>query len=156
MSSGSWCYLYSKEVDDLMKCSSIGLLEDMVDRLIESGYEDVAKDTRQLVEHIKSAKAKIETLFEQLRPIFKAVEWYDSADWSKDNLDKAVEDYRHRHIKEECCEWETILTPQYGIPFYYTSCGKIRLSHQTGYDIYCGFCGRKIKIVDDMKGGVSE
>ncbi len=95
MSGGSWNYLYSKEIDDLMQHSNIGTLEEMADYLNQNGYEDVAKDTRRLAEYIKSAKIRIETLFEMLSPVFKAVEWCDSGDWGKDRVDKAIEEYRN-------------------------------------------------------------
>lgn len=95
MSGGSWNYLYSKDIDDIMQGSDIELLEEMADYLNQNGYEDVAKDTRQLVEYIKSAKIRVETLFEMLSPVFKAVEWYCSVDWGKDSVDKAIEEYRN-------------------------------------------------------------
>ena len=51
MSGGSWDYLYSKEIDDLMQYSNIETLEEMADYLNRNGYEDAAKDTRRLVEY---------------------------------------------------------------------------------------------------------
>lgn len=95
MSGGSWSYLYSKEVDELVQYESIRLLEEMADYLNLSGYEDVAKDVRRLVEYIKSARIRIETLHEMLSPVFKAVEWYDSSDCGKDSVSRAIEDYRN-------------------------------------------------------------
>ncbi len=95
MSGGSWNYLYSKDIDDLMQGGDIELLEEMADYLNQNGYEDVAKDTRRLVEYIKSAKIRVETLFEMLSPVFKAVEWYCSADLGRDRVDKAIEEYRN-------------------------------------------------------------
>nr|DAU98883.1 MAG TPA: hypothetical protein [Bacteriophage sp.] len=95
MSGGSWSYLYSKEVDELVQYGSIRLLEEMADYLNSSGYEDVAKDVRRLVEYIKSARIRIETLHEMLSPVFKAVEWYDSSDCGKDSVIRAIEDYRN-------------------------------------------------------------
>lgn len=94
VSGGSWDYLYSKDVEQLMQYSNIEMLEDMADYLNQNGYEDVAKDTRRLVEYIKSAKIRIETLHEMLSPVFKAVEWYESGDSGKDNIVKAIEKYR--------------------------------------------------------------
>lgn len=101
MSGGSWDYLYSKDIDELMNGSSTELLQDMADRLNSAGFEDVAKDTQRLVEYIKSASIRIETLFEVLSPVFKAVEWYCSADWGKDRVDKAIEEYRNGKAKNE-------------------------------------------------------
>ena len=51
--------------------------------------------TRRLVEYIKSAKIRVETLFEMLSPVFKAIEWYCSGDWGKDRVCKVIEEYRN-------------------------------------------------------------
>lgn len=98
MSGGSWNYLYCKDVDELMNGSSTELLQDMVDRLNSAGFKDVAKDTQRLVEYIKSASIQIETLFEALSPVFKAVEWFDSGDWGKETLNNEVLKYRKSNI----------------------------------------------------------
>lgn len=98
MSGGSWNYLYCKEIDELMNGSSTELLQDMADRLNSAGFEDVAKDTQRLVEYIKSASIRIETLFETLSPVFKAVEWFDSGDWGKETLNNEVLKYRKSNI----------------------------------------------------------
>lgn len=98
MSGGSWNYLYCKDVDELMNGSSTELLQDMVDRLNSAGFKDVAKDTQRLVEYIKSARIRIETLFEALSPVFKAVEWFDSGDWGKETLNNEVLKYRKSNI----------------------------------------------------------
>lgn len=74
MSGGSWNYLFCKDIDELMNGSSTELLQDMVDRLNSAGFKDAAKDTQRLVEYIKSASIRIETLFETLSPVFKAVD----------------------------------------------------------------------------------
>lgn len=95
MSGGSWNYLYSNRVDELVQYESIGLLEEMADYLNSSGYKDVAKDVMRLVEYIKSARIRIETLHEMLSPVFKAVEWYHSSDCGKDSVSRAIEDYRN-------------------------------------------------------------
>ena len=66
MSGGSWNYLFCKDIDELMNGSSTELLQDMVDRLNSAGFKDVAKDTQRLVEYIKSASIRIETLLKHL------------------------------------------------------------------------------------------
>lgn len=78
-----------------MQYSNIETLEEMADYLNQNGYEDVAKDTRRLVEYIKSAKIRVGTLFEILGLVFKAVEWYCSGDWGKDRVGRAIEEYRN-------------------------------------------------------------
>ena len=98
MSGGSWDYLYSKHIDELMNGSSTELLQDMADRLNSAGFEDVAKDTQRLVEYIKSASIRIETLFETLSPVFKAVEWFDSGDWGEETLNNEILKYRNARL----------------------------------------------------------
>ena len=95
MSGGSWNYLFCKDIDELMNGSSTELLQDMVDRLNSAGFKDVAKDTQRLVEYIKSASIRIETLFETLSPVFKAVEWFDSGDWGEETLNNEILKYRN-------------------------------------------------------------
>lgn len=98
MSGGSWNYLCYKDIDELMNGSSTELLQDMVDRLNSAGFKDVAKDTQRLVEYIKSARIRIETLFEALSPVFKAVEWFDSGDWGKETLNNEILKYRNARL----------------------------------------------------------
>lgn len=98
MSGGSWNYLCYKDIDELMNGSSTELLQDMVDRLNSAGFEDVAQDTQGLVEYIKSARIRIETLFGTLSPVFKAVEWFDSGDWGEETLNNEVLKYRKSNL----------------------------------------------------------
>ena len=70
----------------------------MADRLNSAGFEDVAKDTQRLVEYIKSASIRIETLFETLSPVFKAVEWFDSGDWGEETLNNEILKYRNARL----------------------------------------------------------
>lgn len=98
MSGGSWNYLFCKDIDELMNGSSTELLQDMVDRLNSAGFKDVAKDTQRLVEYIKSASIRIETLFETLSPVFKAVEWFDSGDWGEETLNNEILKYMNARL----------------------------------------------------------
>ena len=98
MSGGSWNYLFCKDIDELMNGSSTELLQDMVDRLNSAGFKDVAKDTQRLVEYIKLASIRIETLFETLSPVFKAVEWFDSGDWGEETLNNEILKYRNARL----------------------------------------------------------
>ena len=94
MSGGSHNYLCYAEVQELLSGTRIADMEDMEQRLIQLGYVDVAKDVRRLIEYCKSAEIRIGVLFEQLDEVFRAVEWYDSADIGKDSLIKRLEEYR--------------------------------------------------------------
>ncbi len=93
MSGGSYDYLYCKETEELFgKATDI---DDMAATLIKMGHVDVAKDMIRLSEYIKSAHIRVDTLSEQLRPIMKAVEWYESCDIGPDGLQKAVDKYQN-------------------------------------------------------------
>lgn len=94
MSGGSFSYLcYKTDISEI--CEYSDELERMRESLIKYGYEDIARDTQRLIEYIKSAKIRIETLAEQLNNVFHAVEWYESADYSKDTMIKELEKYRN-------------------------------------------------------------
>lgn len=97
MSGGSFNYLCYKETEDLFNRTSD--LEDMRESLIKYGYEDIAKDTQRLIEYIKSAKCTIDTLKEILEPVFHAVEWYESADYSKETMIEILEKYRRKELE---------------------------------------------------------
>ena len=90
--------MFCKDIDELMNGSSTELLQDMVDRLNSAGFKDVAKDTQRLVEYIKSASIRIETLFETLSPVFKAIEWFDSGDWGEETLNNEILKYRNARL----------------------------------------------------------
>lgn len=97
MSGGSFNYLCYKGTEDLF--NQISDLEDMRESLIKYGYEDIAKDTQRLIEYIKSAKCTIDTLKEILEPVFHAVEWYESADYSKETMIEILEKYRRKELE---------------------------------------------------------
>lgn len=94
MSGGSFNYLCHKEsLSDLSE--TLYDLEDMRECLIKYGYDDIAKDTQRLIEYIKSAKVRVETLAEMLRDVFHAVEWYENADIGMDSMIRELEKYRN-------------------------------------------------------------
>ena len=99
MSGGSFNYLCYKDTEDLF--NHISDLEDMRESLIKYGYEDIAKDTQRLIEYIKSAKCVIGTLKDMLEPVFHAVEWYESADYSKDTMIEVLEKYRRKETGDD-------------------------------------------------------
>lgn len=93
MSGGSLNYLYCKdEVNELL--NAIPDMEYVEKYLIEEGYKDISMDVRRLIEYILIATNKIKCLSSQLSPVFKAVEWYESGDYSKETLIKVLDKYR--------------------------------------------------------------
>lgn len=97
MSGGAFDYLCYRETDELF--NHIADLESMKQSLICYGYEDIAKDTQRLIEYIKSAKVTVETLKDMLEPVFHAVEWYESGDYSKDRMVEELEKYRKKETE---------------------------------------------------------
>ena len=92
MSGGSLNYLCYKEAADLFGC--IDEIEQVEAELLRRGYKDIAKDVRRLIEYINSAENRIAVLNDQLHGVFKAVEWYRSADWGEGSLKEALDEYR--------------------------------------------------------------
>lgn len=94
MSGGCLNYLCYKEPEELYHC--ISDLEEAEDFLLKEGYLDVAKDVRRLIEYINSSKNRIEVLQENLKDVFKAVDWCMSGDYGKERVKDAVERYRKK------------------------------------------------------------
>lgn len=97
MSGGSLNYLYNKTTMGEI-AEYINDIEQVEAEMLKRGYKDIAMDTRRLIEYIRSAENRIECLAEKLSPVFKAVEWYYSADSDGKHIDEAVERYRKAKI----------------------------------------------------------
>lgn len=92
MSGGSHNYLCCSQMPDIISRTTD--MEEMEQILIEFGYTDIAKDVRRLIEYCRSVQIRVGVLFEQLEDVFHDVEWYCSADISKETLIKRLEAYR--------------------------------------------------------------
>lgn len=99
MGGGSFNYLCYRDTEALF--NRLSDLEDMRESLIQYGYEDIAKDTQRLIEYIKSAECVIGTLKDMLEPVFHAVEWYESADYSKETMIEILEKYRRKELESD-------------------------------------------------------
>ena len=92
MSGGSYNYLYCKDTAEMFERASD--IEDMAEALEKLNYLDVARDMRRLSEYIRTAYNRVDVLSEQLRPIMRAVEYYESCDISAESLERKIEEYR--------------------------------------------------------------
>ncbi len=92
MSGGSHNYLCYASFPEIMKRTS-DMLE-VEKELIKLGYTDIAKDVRRLIEYCYTAENAINVLCENLEDVFHDVEWYCSADISKQEVVKRLEQYR--------------------------------------------------------------
>ena len=92
MSGGSFEYLYTKNPEELM--DKANWIDEMAEILIKQKYLDVAQDMERLAEYIRSAYIRIDVLSKQLRPVMKAVEYYEDGDIGDERLKQIVEEYR--------------------------------------------------------------
>lgn len=100
MSGGSYNYLYCKEPAEMFE--NVLYIDDMAAALTKLNYLDVARDMTRLSEYIKTAYNRIEVLSEQLKPVMKAVEYYEDCDFSEENVKEAVEKYRNDEHFHKC------------------------------------------------------
>lgn len=101
MSGGHYNYLFTKEPAELLQYYNIKYIEEMADKLMQSGYEDVAEDMQRLAEYCKSANLRIGVLSEELSDVMQAIEWCASGDSGEDSIKNAVEEYRNRGVSSE-------------------------------------------------------
>lgn len=94
MSGGSYDYLYSKDLHDLLR-SGMTELDSMIDRLSGLGYaRDAAREAAELRLIIRQAETRVEAAMERLSGVFRAVEWWDSMDSREDGVVEALAKYR--------------------------------------------------------------
>ena len=92
MSGGSWDYLCYKDADEIFQYED--LLEKMVDRLSREGFEDVARETHELVCIMRQYRVRANTIINRLSPVWRAVEWNDSGDSGQERIIAAINEYR--------------------------------------------------------------
>lgn len=92
MSGGSYCYLCHK--DALSIASARRDLSDMRDRLKDLGYPDAAKETDSILRVLDLQTEVLQAKIDRLNAVWRAVEWYDSADSGLEVIAVAVAAYR--------------------------------------------------------------
>lgn len=92
MSGGSYNYLCYKESYDIHERKEE--LAQMRDRLIELGYTDAAGETESVLLMLRAFEVRLQTRIYRLKNVWRAVEWYDSADSGEDYVKDEVQKYR--------------------------------------------------------------
>ena len=92
MSGGSFEYLYTMEVDDLLNRND--LIVRMRDTLIEMGAEDVARETEEFRLFLRQIENRAKIYMDRLGPVWHAVEWKVSCDYGMDQVLQAIHKYR--------------------------------------------------------------
>ena len=94
MSGGSFNYLCQTwDLDGLL--TKMGDLEAMSRALARLGYaQDAARETEELLVILRQWQVQTEVRLERLTPVWKAMEWWRSSDWSEDDLREELAKYR--------------------------------------------------------------
>jgi hypothetical protein len=94
MSGGSYNYLcHTYDLAGLLDRHAD--LEEMSERLAGLGYaQDAARETEELLVQLRQWRNRAEVRMERLRDVWKAVEWWDSNDYSEDQVQDALKAYR--------------------------------------------------------------
>ena len=93
MSGGSYDYLCTKDGFEINYHRD--QLANMRDRLISLGYVDAAKETESCLLMLQAMEVRLQARIDRLSPVWKAIEWCDSGDWRKDDIEQAIEKYRN-------------------------------------------------------------
>lgn len=80
--------------DELYTWTGVRGLESMATYLIEQGYEDAAKETLELLYHIKQTLVRSEVIRKRLGDVWEAAASVDSGNNEKDQLEKQIKKYR--------------------------------------------------------------
>jgi hypothetical protein len=92
MSGGSYNYLCYTVEQDFLRYGVISELKRMADRLTGLGYApEAAERTKRLVQTLEFCLAEACQAKNELEDVWKAVEWWDSADWGEDDVKEAIE-----------------------------------------------------------------
>lgn len=95
MSGGSFDYLCHKEADDFVAWIPDSIRE-MVDALAAYDTPEAkaaSKHTARVVLQLEAWQRLMDEHLKMLRPIWKAVEWHHSSDYSKDAVHEALAAY---------------------------------------------------------------
>jgi hypothetical protein len=94
VSGGSYDYLcWADDLDRLLEKQHH--LEAMADRLAGLGYaDDAAQETTDLLLTLRQWRIRAQAHVKRSRGVWKAVEWWDSADWDEDAVREALAKYR--------------------------------------------------------------
>jgi len=92
MSGGSYNYLCHAEPDTILNKRED--LQSMAERLNELGSPvTAAVDTYSVLLLITQFEAQVKDMIDKLEPVWRAVEWCDSGDMGKDDMEKAILEY---------------------------------------------------------------
>lgn len=92
MSGGSYNYLCYKDGIEIFERKEE--LNSMRERLTKLGYLDAAKETESVLLIMDSFEVRLQARLDRMRDVWQAVEWCDSGDSGKEDVENAIEKYR--------------------------------------------------------------
>ena len=96
MSGGSFEYMFSKDIEDLVSPALQEDLERMADTLDGYGFLNASQETRTFiggVKHLHGLIASLEKDADRLRDVWQAVEWYTSGDIGNEELERRLRSF---------------------------------------------------------------
>ena len=93
MSGGSYNYLCFVDAGEILQRQQD--LQVMADDLAKLGYApDAAKETENLLLTVRQFDNRIQTMLDRMSPVWRAMEWWHSADSNEDDFKVALAKYR--------------------------------------------------------------
>lgn len=99
MSGGRYGDICCCEPEELLQGHRIRQLEEIAQSLVDLGHLGVAIDMQLLINSCKFARSDIALRFEQLENVMQAVEWFDSGDYTIEQVNAAVDEYSNQLVK---------------------------------------------------------
>jgi len=93
MSGGSYNYLCFADPSDLLQKHSQDLRE-MVEGLSAAGADDAARETETIIVILDHFRNRMQARVDRVSPVWKALEWWHSGDWSEKQFRETLAEYR--------------------------------------------------------------
>ena len=101
MSGGTYGNFWNCDWEDLLSYETLVSAREMAGKMTELGYYDAAKETLAFCSMIETSRMQAEQFSEELKKIWKAVEYAEDGDISAADRDKAYKEYlEHENEKK--------------------------------------------------------
>jgi hypothetical protein len=94
MSGGAFNYLCHREPDELLVHQQD--IRDMAEFLRSVRAIDAQVETLAMLSLIEKTEERLNAYLDRLPPVWKAAEWWQSGDWSKEQFEEALKEYRDK------------------------------------------------------------
>lgn len=92
MSGGSFGYLCHQDITDVVVIPhELSRMTEYLER--HHPEHPTTKDTRALLDELRGLYDRFDPTVDRLRPVWRAVEWFESCDGGRDDVDEALREY---------------------------------------------------------------